>query len=145
MNHLNSDIGTGEGAGWLLSLENGELDGAAEARGLAATGLGADGSAHLVVADMQPYGTGHQDVVVFSGHGTVTAVFTAAVGEVFVDACLFPLHIQTLTHYAHQIGYYHGFGADIGMEAELTRLALYDVFRRLATRIQVAVSHPQLV
>lgn len=56
--------------------------------------LGAARRIHLVEADVQSDGAGHQQVVVTAGYRAVRSVGAPFVGEIFVETVLVPLRVQ---------------------------------------------------
>lgn len=100
---------------------------------------------HFGEADVEADCSGHQEVVVVAGDGTVGAVGLALVGEVFVEDAGVSFDIGMLTDILDEGCDDEGFCRDIGMEAIFAGESLADVLVGLAAGVEVGVNVADLM
>lgn len=100
---------------------------------------------HFEEADVQSYGTRHEEVVVFADDSTKSTIWLSLIVDVLVDAAFITFDIHTLTNDLDKRGDNHWLCSYVGMEAVLAWQSLAYVLLGLAASIEIGVDVLNLI
>ena len=100
---------------------------------------------HFAVADVQPDGARHEQVVVLAGDGSISTVLLALVGIVLVKTSLVALDIEAFANDLYQGGDDHRLCCHVRVEAILAWCALAYLVLRLTACVEIGIDVGNLI